>query len=166
MKVLMEIEGAMELTFVRHGEAESFAASDDARGLTEKGRTQVSNVAKHLKKSGETFDCILSSPIKRAKETAEIFAEVFEVGPKWTSDPRLSPGSDLSQIQEIVKEIPDTNHFLFVGHAPDFGNIGADLLGLAQTLDLKKGGFLKVTASLIRPGSAKLVFFGAPGLFS
>ena len=70
----------MELYLLRHGiavERGTRGFEDDfSRPLTPKGRRQLRKTAGAVKKLGGKFDLILSSPLLRAKQTAEIAAEV------------------------------------------------------------------------------------------
>lgn len=70
--------------FIRHGESETnvkkvFAGRDDSL-LTDKGRNQAFDTAAEIKREGLKFDRIISSPLKRAKETAEIIAKELGFG--------------------------------------------------------------------------------------
>lgn len=70
--------------FIRHGESETnvkkvFAGRDDSL-LTEKGKKQAFDTAVEIKKEGLKFDKIISSPLKRAKKTAEIIAKELNFG--------------------------------------------------------------------------------------
>lgn len=69
----------LRLYFVRHGESEfnkarRWAGSTDTP-LTQKGHTQAKQAARQTRSSGVSFDVIISSPLKRARQTAEYFAE-------------------------------------------------------------------------------------------
>lgn len=63
-----------EVYFIRHGiaEARSSQVSEEARSLTEKGVTKTQRVAQRLADLGLQFDALLSSPLVRAQQTAEI----------------------------------------------------------------------------------------------
>jgi broad specificity phosphatase PhoE len=72
-----------ELTFLRHGESEG-VQNKILQGhidlpLTHKGRDQICTLANFWLKNGETFDKIISSPLKRAKETSEIIASCLNI---------------------------------------------------------------------------------------
>jgi len=72
------------LYFVRHGESEAnrkklFAGQKDDSPLTDEGREQARITGLEIKKRGITFDRIVSSPLKRAYETAEIIADVLDL---------------------------------------------------------------------------------------
>ncbi len=79
-----------KIIFVRHGESESNpeeirAGQLDGYPLTEKGRKQSEDIAEILKK--EKIDVFISSPVLRAKQTAEIISE--KLGIKYIEDARV-----------------------------------------------------------------------------
>ncbi|MBN2145287.1 MAG: histidine phosphatase family protein [Candidatus Aureabacteria bacterium] len=152
----------MDLTFLRHGAATSQAITDEERALTEAGKNQVKRLALCLKESGETYDRIFSSPLRRAIETAQIFGEMF--GKPIASDSRLACGCRLEMIRELAEECEWQKRLLFVGHSPDFELISAQLLGIPNTIDFKKGAALKLSTTLISPGTGSLFFFIHPEL--
>ena len=72
-----------ELTFLRHGESEG-VQDNILQGhidlqLTEKGRNQIRNLSNYWMRNGQTFDSIITSPLKRAKETGEIVASCLHI---------------------------------------------------------------------------------------
>ncbi|MCX7905161.1 MAG: histidine phosphatase family protein [Elusimicrobiales bacterium] len=71
----------MHLVIVRHGDAlpKSEDSSDFLRHLSEEGKVKVKKAAESLKLSGFKFDFILSSPLVRALETAEIFSFIMDI---------------------------------------------------------------------------------------
>ncbi len=87
----MEISAKYHLTFLRHGQSTA-NAEERLQGqtdfpLTETGRQQARQLAEKWKESGLAFNYILSSPLRRATETAQIMADVLggqvEIDPIW-----------------------------------------------------------------------------------
>lgn len=154
----------MNLYFLRHGDAEHSASSDSERSLTEKGQHQIKKIARVLQQSEEIPDLVLTSPYRRAKESAEILSDILAVRKTLFTEDRLACGCTKKNIEELVRIHADANNYFFVGHAPDFGNICAELLGLSQELEIKKGGIVKLETPLLRPGSARLCFCLYPSL--
>lgn len=74
----------MELIILRHGEAgqRSSIASDSIRPLTSSGKAEIHEIAKALKIIGLKFDIVVTSPLKRAYDTAMIVSDVFNIGKK------------------------------------------------------------------------------------
>ena len=65
----------MKLYFLRHADAVDWA-DDAARELSEHGRTQSGEIARFLKRAGAEFDAAYTSPLVRAKQTAEIVLKI------------------------------------------------------------------------------------------
>ncbi len=105
--------GSFQITFVRHAESEGNANNlwqgQAEFPLSETGRTQVRALADYLARHGDTYDAVLSSPLSRARQTAEAVAEKFtlpvETDPLWlerdngqwagsTSENRFPPEPD------------------------------------------------------------------------
>ncbi len=84
----------MKLCFLRHGEADwpNWNKPDDERPLTERGRKEMKRVAKFLERLKFSANAILTSPLPRASQTAEIVAERLGIELK-TETRRLRHGS-------------------------------------------------------------------------
>ncbi|AKT38628.1 SixA phosphatase family protein [Chondromyces crocatus] len=120
----------MRLYVMRHGPAEDRSATgrDADRALTAEGKGRVQAVALHLQgQRGSTSTLrILSSPLRRARETAEIMAGVLqeaervgasELGPELREE--LALDADLPQTLRLASEALGTGvDTLLVGHAP------------------------------------------------
>ena len=136
----------MNLYIVRHAIAvEEGAAgyeSDSERPLTDKGRKKMRQVAKGLRSLGVEFDLILSSPYVRARETAEILAEVFKMKKNITFTESLIP---LATPELLIGEINQTysvDSIAVVGHEPHLSTLIGILVAENAKIDLtlKKGG--------------------------
>jgi phosphohistidine phosphatase len=68
----------MDLYLLRHADANTVAATDDARPLSEKGISQAKKVGRFCKEHSLKPDLILTSPVRRAAETAEIVADILK----------------------------------------------------------------------------------------
>lgn len=156
----------MNLTFVRHGDAQNLASSDAERKLTDEGQSKIRKMGCHLKKNGEHYNLIFSSPLIRAKETALIISEASGYRNEVIIDERLNCNAHFKSIQDIVKENLTASHIMFVGHAPDMGIITAELLGMTHEINFKKGSILKLSSSFIRSGEGNLIYFACPEIFS
>ncbi|MCX7818337.1 MAG: phosphohistidine phosphatase SixA [Kiritimatiellae bacterium] len=110
----------MRIVFMRHGIAVdgAAAASDELRPLTEEGRERVRKVARGLR----TLDCrpriIVSSPLVRARETAEIVAELLAPKVEVQELDSLRPGGNFAEFMSWVEQ-QDAEEILAVGHMPD-----------------------------------------------
>ena len=141
----------MKVYLIRHGIAATRGTyvNDDERPLIEKGIIKTKKVAQSLKEIGVSFDVILTSPLVRAKQTADI---LFEVGLSSQLEifSALSPGGN---IQDFVTWQCHKNHqnksVALVGHQPDLG-MWAEMLvwGVAQgKMIVRKAGVIGVKFS-------------------
>ena len=149
----------MNLFCLRHGlavERDEFDfARDDARPLTAKGEKQLREVTAALRALELRFDLIWSSPLVRARQTAEIVAADLKLKPRLALADELKPGSETKKlIQKLVRLKPGAENMLLVGHEPDFSEF-ISLLVTGQTgagFALKKGGLAKLEIEKLRFG--------------
>lgn len=128
----------MYLYFLRHGEADwpNWKKSDDERLLTKRGKKEMHEVAAFLKRLKARPDLILTSPLPRAAQTAEIAAEHLKV--KCCGDKLLAPGFGPSELARLLKKYPEES-LMVVGHEPDFTETISALIG-GGSLKLAKAG--------------------------
>ena len=134
----------MDVYFLRHGLADWpdwDPAHDDERPLTSNGVVRMKAEAKRLEQLGLKFDVILTSPLKRARQSAEIVAR--RLGGELVEDPALAPGFNETVVAAIVGRYPAAKAILLVGHEPDFGTTIGALIGGAR-IKLKRGGLARV----------------------
>jgi phosphohistidine phosphatase len=151
----------MHLYFLRHGEADwpEWDKSDDLRPLTERGRKEMKKVAKFLRDLALDIDFILTSPLPRARETAEIAAKKLDL--KLEEDKSLEPGFGSDDLKKLLAAHKGRG-VMIVGHEPDFTSAIHELTG-AKT-KLAKGGVALVEVDgetgrllwLVTPKLAKL----------
>lgn len=117
----------MKLFLLRHGKADwpNWDKPDDERPLTEEGKEEVAAVAKLLARL-EIAPAIVSSPLPRASQTAEIAAKYLKQ--KVRVDPLLRPGFDAGKLRKVLKDFAGPS-FMVVGHEPDFTQIIFQLTG-------------------------------------
>lgn len=151
----------MLLYLLRHAEAEVLAASDRARRLTPKGDEQASRVGKFCRKQGFEPTVILSSPVTRARQTAEVVAkslpeaELIEV-------PWAACGMDPWKAMDELAAYETFPAVMLVGHQPDLGGLASALLGMtnAQSLHVRKALLLGIeVAHGLSTGAGVLEFF-------
>ncbi len=114
----------MRLYLVRHADAAP-GEPDDLRRLTPHGREQARELGSRLAAEGARGAAVLTSPLLRARETAEEIARAL--GTTAEPDERLAPGATAGNVQEAAAERGDT--VVAVGHQPDCGRIAAELTG-------------------------------------
>ena len=120
----------MRVFLVRHAEAEPGRPDepDELRRLTPHGRDQARDLGRRFAGEGETLDAVISSPLVRARETAEAIAKALDVEPQ--PDDRLGPGCTADDLREAVHDRGAT--VVAVGHQPDCGRVAAALTGRAE----------------------------------
>ncbi len=149
----------MQLTLMRHGIAESFAESDRARNLVPEGRRITADVADLLHSMGWAPGIVVSSPLVRARQTAEIVHQRFPEAPFVELEEVLAGGSKLlDMLGELGARDP-----LVVGHMPTMALLARDVLGAAGTLPFPRAGVACFRVSGLPPrGPAQLEFFLPP----
>ena len=127
----------MELYFLRHGQADwpDWNKSDDKRPLTKGGKKQMREVAKFLDRLKVRPNLIVTSPLPRAAQTAEIAADYLKA--KLRTDELLAPGFGMSELRTVLKR-HRAKVLMLVGHEPDFSNVISGLTG--ASLKLSKAG--------------------------
>ena len=136
----------MNIYLIRHGDAEKAAIGkkDFDRELTSSGKDKMISAVSSWKNLIEKLDCIYSSPLKRALQTAEIAAEEYGIKSKIIVDKKLSPGCKSESIVEIANS-EGKEDIAFVGHQPDFSEILSDLISnKGAYVEFKKGAIAKV----------------------
>ena len=129
--------------------------NDDRRPLTPKGERKVWIVAEAMVKMAIAPDKILSSPLVRAKQTAEIVAEALGLTKHLRFTDTLISGAAFEKLIHFVKALrPVPEHLLLVGHEPHLSEfISLLVAGEAGTaIRMKKGGLAKLTVEKPRPG--------------
>jgi phosphohistidine phosphatase len=127
----------MELYFLRHGEADwpEWKKSDDERPLTKRGKREMRDVAKFLDRLKVRPNLIVTSPLPRAAQTAEIAADYLKA--KLRKDELLAPGFGASKLPTVLKR-HGARVLMLVGHEPDFTQVISELTG--ASLKLSKAG--------------------------
>lgn len=135
----------MDIYVLRHGEAEEqeTGLADRDRRLTAKGKRDLKDVLKVARKADVAPELILSSPLRRAQETAAIAAEVL--GCKQVVETRnLLPGASPEQIWNEIGSDYKLDRILLAGHQPHLGSLIGLLLEAAIMVDLKKGSLVRI----------------------
>lgn len=151
----------MLLYLLRHAEAEALAESDRLRQLTSKGEQQAAKVGKFCIKHGIGPSIILTSPVVRARQTADRVAGSL-TGAELIEVPWAACGMDAFIAME---ELAAYRHFpavMLVGHQPDLGSLAAVLLGMekVQNLRVRKALLASIdTAGGLKAGAGTLQFF-------
>ncbi len=165
----------MYLYLIRHGIAvdpDPFAldqmANDESRSLTKVGRKKVEQVADRLAKLEITFELIITSPLLRARQTADILIDK-QISHRLEVANDLKPMASLHQWLANWNARPDLNTIstlALVGHEPNLSE-WAELLMFGKVyhqLILKKGGIigLKFPDERVAIGMAQLACLISP----
>ena len=135
----------MQLFLLRHGIAEDRRAggTDFDRALTAEGRAQLARVARGLRRLKVAPAAILSSPLVRARQTAEIVAPVL--GRDVEIVDQLAAGVRFEEMLHVIEDRDDAGSLMLVGHEPDLSTAAALLVGAPEdALVLKKVGLIRV----------------------
>ncbi len=159
----------MLLLLVRHAIAEdrvAFARSgqpDDQRPLSTQGRKKMRLVAEALRDLLPGPDLLLSSPLLRARQTAQILSAAVDLPA--TECPALAPDGEPGEVFKFLSGRRGARTVIAVGHEPGLSQLaGFALTGRAQPLfSLKKGAAcLLEVAPAWRGGAATLVWLLTP----
>lgn len=147
-------EETVKLYIFRHGEAVEGGEHlpDGWRYLTEKGRAATRSIASHLASHGLSSCRILSSPLVRAVQTAQIVAEIC--GPSCRIEiSGLLAGGDIRSVVDLLAGLSAKNVML-VGHEPQLGMLVATLLQHGEALPIRKSGCVLLEFQPARPQQA------------
>jgi phosphohistidine phosphatase len=158
----------VKLYFLRHGLADRGAwrgRDDSLRPLTEEGKARMAREAAVLSKIGLKLDLILSSPLTRARQTAEIVGRRLGLAERVKVDERLGPGFGVGALSEILKSHAEIQALMLVGHEPDFSETIGSLIGGGQVV-CKKGALARVDLHQSAPPRGRLVWLIPPSLLA
>jgi len=148
----------LQLFIVRHAWAGEFGdyADDRVRPLTDEGRKRFASVVHALAKRGFAPVLVLTSPLVRCRETAEIIAEGVPGKPPIVVRPELEPSSQLLPLLAWQQEhAAKCREVAWVGHMPDVADFVAYLTGGGESCaDFAKGAVacLKFDTATPQPG--------------
>ncbi|MFZ9964916.1 MAG: phosphohistidine phosphatase SixA [Terrimicrobiaceae bacterium] len=154
----------MIIYFLRHADAEDLAESDFDRKLTPKGLDQAARVGKFCKKNGIKPEVFLTSPLVRARQTAEIVGKKIGVTPviaDW-----LACGMTPATLIQNLEPLSTKSSALLVGHEPDLSTAVSYLLGLTEPVNfpIRKASLTAIDAPWLDQGSGALEFSIPPKL--
>ena len=155
----------MKLYFFRHGHAEEADGpefDDFTRRLTDKGIERTKAAARALLKLGVKPTTLFSSPRARARQTADILAQVLGV----TVDVReeVGFGFTIDHIGPLIAETETNAEVMFVGHEPDLSATVSKLVSGGEIV-MKKGGMARVDLFSRAPLRGALIWVIPPKVF-
>lgn len=137
----------MKIYLVRHGHAvdEDRQLSDSERFLSRKGRKSVREVGRALRKAGVTLDVVLTSPLVRAVQTAELLAEQLGFEGMVQVVPSLQPMGPIEAAQHEI--LQHSRSIAVVGHEPSISALCGLLCGQGHFPPLRKAQVVCLTGT-------------------
>jgi len=158
----------MKAYFLRHGLAVKrgeWEGDDAARPLTEDGVRKTVDIAAALARLDLDVESIITSPLVRAKATADIVARTLGLESRTVEDQRLAPGFDAARLRAILRDHRGAGTVMLVGHEPDFSETLSELIG-GGSLEIKKAGLALVDLPDTRPGRGRLRWLIPPKMLA
>jgi phosphohistidine phosphatase len=137
----------MQIYLLRHGIAEDArpGQSDAERALTAEGREKLRRVLRRAAAAGVRPASILSSPLRRALETAAVAAEALEYTGKIAESPALVPEASPYDLWEEIRRRGEEPAVLLASHEPLMSAMVAFLLaGPALQVEMKKAALVRI----------------------
>lgn len=140
----------MILYFLRHasaGEPLANPKKDEKRALDKEGIEQCGYVGRALAALEVQVDAIVSSPLKRATQTASLVGNELGYEGKLQIDPGLRPGAGLADFRKLLEKYARAEAIMVVGHNPNLSQFLGMIIsdsGCEASTELKKGAVAKV----------------------
>ena len=150
----------MILYLFRHADAVMHASSDAERALSDKGVEQAKQAGRFCLKHQLVPELILTSPLRRAGQTARFFAEEIGEPDLISVAPFLACGMDPESALRELKVYRELEGVMLVGHEPDLGRLASRLLGPGTRgkIKIRKASLTVFELDAMRPDSAELQF--------
>jgi phosphohistidine phosphatase len=146
--------GPYELYLIRHAIAEQRGdkwPDDSKRPLTADGIAKMEKAARGLARLGVRLDVILTSPLVRARQTADIVAAELEHHPPIVTADALVPGGDYPSVIAALEKQLRRLRIGLVGHEPGLGEIAARLIGSRHPIQMRKGAVCRIDVDELPP---------------
>ena len=138
----------MNIYILRHASAGTRRANpliDVKRPLDKEGKQQCILVGSHLNALRVQFDLVVSSPLKRALQTASLVGTETGYDGKIHVSEALSPGATVKEFEAFAASLAKYENVLLVGHNPNLAAFLASLLGPGRlNIRLRKGAIARV----------------------
>ena len=162
----MPMHGPYELYLIRHGVAEARGDAwpdDTKRPLTEDGMSRLRKQSRGLARLGVAIDVVLTSPLVRTRQTAEIVAAAFDELPHIVNVDSLAPGGAHAAVLADLEKHAKKARIAIVGHEPGLGELAARLIGTRHPVAFKKGAVCRIDLDVLPPaGPGDLRWFLTP----
>jgi phosphohistidine phosphatase len=154
--------------FLRHGPAgdrETWQGPDAERPLTPDGRKRIAREARTIADLKLGVERVITSPLVRARQTAEIVAGELDLKGALVEDPRIDLGFSIERLASVLRDYQDAQAIMLVGHDPSMTGVIGELIGGAA-IDFKKGGLACVEIAGTTPPHGRLVWLASPKLLT
>jgi phosphohistidine phosphatase len=150
----------MQLLIIRHGIAED-GTPDEERALTDKGRRRMRKIAAGLRRIVPSLEALATSPLVRARQTADIVAHQYDLKPEIVAE--LAPAAPLGRLREWLAAHAH-GVVAIVGHEPGLSTFASWLISARPEshLVLKKGGACLIDLNALEPGVGTLEWLLTP----
>lgn len=154
----------MILYFLRHGLAfdkEAWHKDDSLRPLTARGMKNMLREAETMRTLGLNLDVIVTSPLVRAYQTADIVARRLDLKNDLVQDERMGVGFGYEELPAILEDHPRAQQIMLVGHEPGLSQAIGVLTGGGGVV-CKKGALARVDITSRDPLQGLLVWLLPP----
>ena len=155
-----------ELYLVRHAiaaERGSEWPDDNKRPLTVEGIARFKVAVKGLRSLGMAVDVVITSPLVRARQTADLLSDGLPGRPTVRTIERLAPGHAPGEVLAQLARATRRRRIAVVGHEPGLGELAAHLIGAARPLPFRKGSVCRIDVqSLAGDRAGSLIWFLPP----
>lgn len=137
----------LSLYLVRHGlaaERGDAYPDDDLRPLTSEGESKFRKAVKGLARLDIGLDAVLTSPLVRARQTANILGDGLSNTPRVIETDALRPGARFDRLLRTVSECTGCTAVALVGHEPDLSEIAGRLIGASAPVPFNKGAVCRI----------------------
>jgi phosphohistidine phosphatase len=142
------------LYLVRHGLAEERGDAwpdDTKRPLTDEGISRMRKAARGLARLGVSVEVVLTSPLVRARQTAEILAGALDPRPSLVNVDSLAPDGAYAAVVADLEKHARKTRLALVGHEPMIGELAARILGSRHPIEFKKGAVCRIDIDDLPP---------------
>jgi phosphohistidine phosphatase len=157
-----------KLYLIRHAIAEERGDAwpdDNRRPLTTAGAARMRRAARGLARLGVRLDVVLTSPLVRARQTAEIVAGAFTPKPPIFVADGMAPSGTYADVLVDLQKHGKRRNIALVGHEPNIGELAARLAGSRRALEFKKGAVCRIDLDSLPPAKpGQLRWFATPAI--
>ncbi len=147
--------GPFELYLIRHAIAAERGDAwpdDTKRPLTDEGIDRMRKAARGLSRLDIGIDVICTSPLVRARQTADIVAAALDPRPVLVTLEALAPGGAYAVLMAELEKHARKARIALVGHEPGLGELAGRLIGSRHAIEFKKGAVCRIDIDQIPPG--------------